>query len=100
MAHKIGVGHINIHGAGFAAQLAVDATARIATNANDTNHAPQAAPGSACANVIAKRTIKEYADKYKDDEYNQRGQRNFLALHEGAEIFGALQDGKCHTKGQ
>ena len=61
--HEVGVGDIDVHGAGAVALFAAAAFGGIALNAEDTQHAPQALASAACAEVVAEWALDEQANE-------------------------------------
>ena len=59
VAHKIGVGYINVHGTGFAALPAASAAGRILADAEKSQYAPQPLPCSPGTEIVAERAVDE-----------------------------------------
>ena len=100
VAYKIRISHINVHRAGFGTKFAVDAGGRVAANADNAHHAPQATFGTTGADIVAERAVEEHTEKHKDDKHDQSCNTKLISPHEFTEVFGALQYAECNAQGQ
>ena len=99
MAYKIGVGYIDVHGAGAGAVAALFALFGIAADSEDAQHAEEPHAGAACAEIIAEGAIDEERDKEEEDD-DASGNAESLAVHEGGEILRPLEQGDGDTHGE
>lgn len=99
MAYKIGVGYIDIHGAGAGAVAALFALLSIAADAEDAQHAEEPHAGTTCAEIIAEGTIDEERDNEEEDD-DACGDGESLATHEGGEVLRPLEQGEGDAHGE
>ena len=99
MSHKIGVRHIDVHGAGAGALAALFALRRVAPDAQDAQHAEQAHARAACAEIVAERSVEEQPDNQEQDD-ETRGRRQEAAVHQSREIVRPFQQLESDAHGQ
>ena len=101
MPHEIGVGHVDIHGAGACAGTALSALLRIALDAEDAQHAEETLAGAAGAEVVAERSVDEEPEQ-KEEEDDARGNAQQVAVPHHGKVFRPLQqpDGDAHGQCQ
>ena len=104
VTHEIGVGYIDVHGAGLAALAALLALLGIALDAEDAQHAEEPHARAAGAEIVAERTIKKQGDE-QEEEDDTRGYGQEITPHQHAEIVRPFQQdygdahGRCQVKG-
>ena len=98
MAHKLGVGHVNIHRAGFGAKATVAAAARVAANTEHTHHAQHTALGTTYTEIIAERTIEEEAYNKEQNQHHQECRSQLLSFQQGAQAASSMKHSKGNTQ--
>ena len=99
VAYKIGVGYIDIHGAGAGAVAALFALLGIAADAEDAQHAEEPHAGAGCAEIVAEGAIDEERDKEEEDD-DACGDGESMATHEGGEVLRPLEQGEGDAHGE
>lgn len=99
MAYKIGVGNIDIHGAGAGALSALPALLRITPDAEDAEHAEEPHARAAGAEIVAEGAVDEKRNDEEEDD-DTRGDGDPIAAHEQGEISWSLKQGDADPHGE
>ena len=90
VAYEIGVGYIDVHGAGAGAVATLLTLLGIAADAEDAQNAEEPHTGATGAEIIAEGSIDEERDEEEEDD-DACGDGEPMAAHEGRKILGPLE---------
>lgn len=90
VAHKIGVGHVDVHGADSGALAALSALLCVALDAEDAQHTEQALAGASGAEVIAERAVDKQGEQQEEDD-DATGCREQMPMPEHGKVLRPLQ---------
>lgn len=99
VAHEVGVGYINVHGAGAGALTALLALGGIALDAEDAQHAEQPHASAAGAEIVAERAVNKEPQQQEEDD-DATGQGEQLSVPHHGIVSGALQQPDDHAHGE
>ena len=100
VSYKLSAGYINVHGTVPAALATVDTARGIAADADETQHTPQSAAGTTCAEIVAEWAREEHSDDDEYHQYHNSRHGDVLAVHHFAEILRASQQGEHDFNGK
>ncbi len=99
MAHKIGVGYINVHGAGLAALPAAPAAGCILADAEKSQHTPQPLSCAPGAEIVAEGAVDEQGGKQKDS-HDCGCDAEQLPMQHARKLIGTFEQREADTQCQ